>query len=199
LTRDASEGYNKQTNANAKVRTVTSLGTGFDLLLVRGALTALGLALLWTAAVLATTAAEAMTSGRLRLAAWTGCPAPLRAWLVAVFVAAFAGAAPAHAGDAGSGGASGAPVDALVDGLPLPDRVVGAAPGTTTYVVRPGDSLWAIARRVLPTGASDRDVAFAVECLHVANRSVVGPDPDLLLPGQQLSLVALRHLLDHHT
>jgi hypothetical protein len=197
LTRSAPEGYNKQTNANAKVRTVTSLGTGFDLLLIRGALLALGIAALWSAAVVATTAAEALSDGRIRLAASIGCPAPVRAWLVGVFVAVFAGVAPAHAGDAGSGGTSGIPVDALVDGLPLPDRVAGGAPRGSSYVVRPGDSLWAIARDLLPD-ADAAAIAAAVRRLHTTNRAVIGPDPDLLLPGQRLSTAAIRPL-PHHT
>jgi nucleoid-associated protein YgaU len=196
LTRSAPEGYNKQTNANAKVRTVTSLGTDFDLLLIRGALLALGIAALWSAAVVVATAAEALSDGRVRVAARIGCPAPVRAWLVGVFVVLFAGVSPAHAGDAGSGGTSGIPVDALVDGLPLPDRVAGDAPRRSSYVVRPGDSLWAIARHALP-GADDATIAHAVRRLHAANRAVIGPDADLLLPGQRLSTAAIHPLPDH--
>lgn len=194
LTSGASRGYNKQTNANAKVRTVTSLGTGFDLLLVRGALGALGVAALWGAVVIGATAAEALTSGRIQVASRIGCPAAVRAWLVGAFVAVFAGVAPAHAGDTGPGsGTPTATLAAAVDGLPLPDRAVGEPrPAPTTHVVRSGDSLWAIARRALPRGASDADVAVAVARLYLTNRSVIGADPDLLRPGQRLTLALPR-------
>jgi Tfp pilus assembly protein FimV len=100
-------------------------------------------------------------------------------------------------------------VSAALDGLPLPDRVTGrhtrspapprAVPtrhpartgastvaGTAGTVVRAGDSLWLIAAEHLGPDATDADVARYVAALHAANRQVIGPDPDLVLPGQQL-------------
>ncbi|WP_299034468.1 LysM peptidoglycan-binding domain-containing protein [uncultured Pseudokineococcus sp.] len=62
------------------------------------------------------------------------------------------------------------------DGRERPGEVV---------VVR-GDTLWDIARRALPAGADDAEVAAAWPAWHEANRSVVGDDPDHLLPGQRL-------------
>ncbi|MFF2013493.1 transglycosylase family protein [Streptomyces sp. NPDC058195] len=51
-----------------------------------------------------------------------------------------------------------------------------------TYTVRPGDNLWTIAdAQKVPGGWS---------ALYEANRSVVGSDPDLILPGQSLDLDA---------
>lgn len=98
----------------------------------------------------------------------------------------------------GSGGAQAAPGDPL-DGLPLPERAAGgvaAAPtgptGPPTVRVRAGDSLWVIAERTLrrPGDAvpDDHRVAARVQRLYTANRAVVGPDPDLVLPGQVLRL-----------
>ena len=53
-------------------------------------------------------------------------------------------------------------------------------------VVRRGDSLWDIAARQLGPGASAADVAVEWPRWHDANRDVIGPDPDLLIPGQRL-------------
>lgn len=102
---------------------------------------------------------------------------------------------------------------ALVRGLPLPDRasavmhvahLVAAeaeqgrdrsrtetrapAPRTRTVVVSAGDTLWALAAATLPPGACEADVAARVTALHRTNRDVVGADPDLILPGQELRL-----------
>ena len=106
-------------------------------------------------------------------------------------------------------------VERLV-GLPLPERAVAPATPTTPttptaptaptaeqratavagtreaggdvrYVVRPGDSLWSIAR-VHP--AADDDVDQRWRAIWAANRDVVGADPDLIHPGQALRLPA---------
>jgi len=47
-------------------------------------------------------------------------------------------------------------------------------------------SLWAIARAGLPHGAGDATVARAAAELHALNRRTIGPDPDLIRPGQHL-------------
>ena len=74
-----------------------------------------------------------------------------------------------------------------VHGLPLPDRpeahvspVRAAAPQTIR--VRPGDTLWAIAARSLPDGATDAQIAAATTAWHHANRTVIGADPRPDLP-----------------
>jgi nucleoid-associated protein YgaU len=84
-------------------------------------------------------------------------------------------------------------------GLPLPDRAValpggasigtgpvagpeaGPAPSATSVVVRPGDTLWALAAEHL--GDPERWPE-----LYAANRAVVGADPDLIRPAQRLRL-----------
>jgi nucleoid-associated protein YgaU len=57
---------------------------------------------------------------------------------------------------------------------------------TTQYVGGPGDCLWSIARDHLGPRAGDDAVAAAWPRWYAANRHVIGPDPDLLQPGQQL-------------
>jgi nucleoid-associated protein YgaU len=61
-------------------------------------------------------------------------------------------------------------------------------PGQEHVVVR-GDCLWRIAEAALPSGAgrpTDAEVAGAVRAWWSANAAVIGPDPDLVLPGQVL-------------
>jgi hypothetical protein len=53
-------------------------------------------------------------------------------------------------------------------------------------VVRRGDTLWDIAARALGPDASAADIAASWPRWHAANRSTIGPDPDLILPGQLL-------------
>lgn len=94
---------------------------------------------------------------------------------------------------------------ASLSGLPLPERAhapevadgAAARPAarlSTTVapwpevVVRPGDSLWAIAAARLPPDASDADITRAWQHLHAVNRAVVGADPDLIHPAQRLRL-----------
>ena len=52
----------------------------------------------------------------------------------------------------------------------------------------PGDSLWALAAADLPDGASVAEVDERWREIHAANRDVIGDDPDLIRPGQQLRL-----------
>ncbi len=70
-------------------------------------------------------------------------------------------------------------------GLALPD--LPSAPAVRVLTVRPGDTLWSIARGGLSADATDRAVAAAVTALYAANRQVIGDDPDLIFPGQQLT------------
>jgi len=85
-----------------------------------------------------------------------------------------------------------------LDGLPLPDlpasspdraRPDRARPdrqGSTGHVVARGDSLWTIAAAHLPAGASDAAVDLSWRRWYAANRAAIGPDPDLITPGQLL-------------
>lgn len=97
-------------------------------------------------------------------------------------------------------------------GLPLPDRVAGeaprspapprtpapppasappAGPATATVRVLPGDSLWGIAEAQLRAAGDpvdDAAVAARWQQIYAANVARIGPDPDLVVPGQQLDL-----------
>ncbi len=81
----------------------------------------------------------------------------------------------------------------LPTALIAPPRVSAAASPSVdparSVVVRPGDSLWALAERaVSATGQPATAAAVAVAWPHwwSANREVIGADPDLLLPGTVL-------------
>lgn len=104
----------------------------------------------------------------------------------------------------------------LLVGLTLPERAVAPAPAPAqsqsqsqtqtqataqsvireTYVVCPGDSLWSIARD--HPGLTD-SVDQRWLAIWLANRDVVGDDPDLILPGQALRLPAARTTADPAT
>lgn len=145
-------------------------------------------------------------------------PLPLRRLVaVACGVGVLATAAPAHAApaDPGPGPASGR---SIVVGLPLPTRPLGVPPpraaldvaprpvlapkvapspvverpasvsGGPTVTVRAGDSLWAIAERLLPDDADAADIDSAWRALWHGNRSAIGDDPDLIQPDTALRL-----------
>jgi hypothetical protein len=56
----------------------------------------------------------------------------------------------------------------------------------TPVVVLRGDSLWSIAAHHLPADASSAQIEKAWQQWFSANASVIGPDPNLILPGQIL-------------
>ncbi|MCF6737034.1 LysM peptidoglycan-binding domain-containing protein, partial [Blastococcus sp. KM273129] len=80
------------------------------------------------------------------------------------------------------------PPDAAARTVPVPDRPPATAPGE--HVVLRGECLWRIAEDHLAgtrgRTPSDAEVASAVTAWWHANAEVIGPDPDLLLPGQVL-------------
>jgi hypothetical protein len=81
---------------------------------------------------------------------------------------------------------------ALLSGLPLPDRAVAprrpSRPPSRTVVVHRGDSLWTIAEHDLPPDADARAVVGRWHAIYAANRTRIGPDPDVIAPGQRLHL-----------
>lgn len=68
-------------------------------------------------------------------------------------------------------------------GLPPLDRP--ASPRAIT--VAPGDSLWRLAAAHLGAGATANDIAAEWPRWFEANRAVIGTNPDLIHPGQQLT------------
>jgi nucleoid-associated protein YgaU len=88
------------------------------------------------------------------------------------------GAASASTGTSSSAAPAQAPSEA--HGQPV------TAPVGLTVTVRPGDTLWDIAAEHLPPGATTTDVAAAWPDWYRENLAVVGGDPDLIRPGQQL-------------
>ena len=161
--------------------------------LVAGCATALSVALAWLWIVTTATVGGLLT-GRTR----AGGGVTRRLVLVACGIAVVAGTG-VPAGAAGGEGRE------LLAGLALPERAVGPVahrqppsvpaarttpPRPDNYVVRPGDSLWSIARaHPDATGSVDR----RWRAIWAANRDVVGDDPDLILPGQALRLPGSTH------
>ncbi len=144
------------------------------------------------ATVLLWTTTAGVVIGQLR---GPGLPArpvgPVRSVLLAACgVAVLAG--PATAAEPPVPATPASPAAPSIAGLPLPDRPSAAAPASPTpartVVVRPGDSLWAISARALGAGARPADVASYGRRVHALNRAVIGPDADLVLPGQHLRL-----------
>ncbi|WP_027717303.1 LysM peptidoglycan-binding domain-containing protein [Desulfovirgula thermocuniculi] len=54
-------------------------------------------------------------------------------------------------------------------------------PPPKTYVVKPGDTLWAIAKLTLGDGSRWKEI-------YEANKDVIGPDPNVIIPGQELRI-----------
>jgi hypothetical protein len=67
-----------------------------------------------------------------------------------------------------------------------PRQPVADARAGDVVVVGRGDTLWSIAARATPPPATAAAVAAAWPRWWRANRDVIGPDPSLIRPGQQL-------------
>jgi len=133
---------------------------------------------------LALSAAGALPGAAGRLASRAGHalrPGLLRR-LVAITLGLAAPASPtlvAHA-------ASAPPVTAEVRGQAPTAHLPSTAASGPWVVVAPGDTLWALARSHLRRGASDAEIARAWPRWYAANRSTIGPDPNLISPGMRL-------------
>lgn len=63
-------------------------------------------------------------------------------------------------------------------------------PSGIRYTVRPGDSLWNIAKRQVGPEASDAEITTAWRTIYRANRRTIGSDPGLIYAGQRLTIPA---------
>ncbi|GIG39665.1 LysM peptidoglycan-binding domain-containing protein [Cellulomonas phragmiteti] len=105
--------------------------------------------------------------------------------------------APADAPAAGATTHDGGATGAVPVAAPLP-AVGGTTPGappsapvsapTGTVTVRPGDTLWGLAARALGPDASDAAIAAEWPRWYAANAATIGADPDVLQPGQVLTV-----------
>ncbi|RKW71648.1 hypothetical protein DWQ67_02075 [Galactobacter caseinivorans] len=90
------------------------------------------------------------------------------------------GAAPSDSG-------SGAPGYSASGTGPALPPIWGGGPRTSNdVVVRQGDSLWSIAQRRLGPDATAADIDREWRLWYRHNHAVIGPDPDLIHPGQLL-------------
>ncbi len=165
-------------------------GPAFTDLLVRGCAVASLLAVGWLWAITTDVVARVlMTGGRVVV---RRRPGPVRLLLLTACGAVVLGAAasPAAADET-------RPVaPQSLAGLPLPDRATGdgfvshpAEPGPRTVIrVGPGDSLWAIAEDRIGPRPSVVELVDYWHRIYDRNSDAIGPDPDLILPGQLLEL-----------
>lgn len=177
-----------------------------DLLLVRISAWALLACAGWAWLALTVTVVDARRGAHTgRHGPWR-LPSGLRRWVLAACGVALAStlASPADADPAGQSRISHHGL-AVLRGLPLPDRAVAPPhaqgrshprpahshhPGVVV-TVQPGDTLWSVAAHDLPADATDPEINARWHAIYAANRRAIGPDPDLLHPGQQLRLPPL--------
>ena len=162
-------------------------GTTFDDLLVTLAEWLLLGCAAWVTAIGVAALVEAASRGRLPATTWVGCPRAVRRLLLGGLGVALAVSPGAAFATGSSREPAGPPPDL---GLPVPARTVSReAPHPTHRIeVRAGDCLWNLARSRLPAGASPAQVAALADATYRRNRGVIGDDPDLVRPGQQLVL-----------
>lgn len=66
---------------------------------------------------------------------------------------------------------------------PASSEAAAETPQKTTYTVKPGDSLWAISKKLLGSGARYNE-------LYELNKSIIGSNPNLIYPGQTFTIPA---------
>lgn len=72
---------------------------------------------------------------------------------------------------------------------PEPEPVATAA-RYRTVTVQAGDTLWSLSRDALGSGAEPGAITAGWQSIHRINRTVIGEDPSLILPGQRLRIPA---------
>ncbi len=151
-------------------------------LLVAGAGWLLAGGTAWALLVLLAALLEAATDGHVGLTARLGCRGRLRLALLAGAAAVLALGAPCSATERPR-------PEGEAPAVAPPARPLGALSGRATrrVVVRAGDTLWRLSA-VRHPHASPAELVRAVARDHRVNRSTIGPDPDLIRPGQRLLL-----------
>lgn len=179
--------------------TPADLASPFDRVVIHGAALVLALCACWWWSVTTAVVLDTLRAGHRTQV--PGVPGAVRRLVLAacgvalVSTAQPALATPGAVHEHTHAGARGV----VVDGLPLPVRPLGAvrtrrvhAPPQVSappeVVVADGDSLWSLAAARLGPGAVDADVTTYWHRIHALNRTSIGPDPDLLHPGQRLLL-----------
>jgi nucleoid-associated protein YgaU len=165
----------------------------FDRLVVWLAAGALACCAVWAWVVTGVVLSQAL-AGRPRAPA-AGVPRWLRtAVLVACGLAVVGAGGTAHAQDGRDDEVREEHREVLA-GLPPPERVLGGVrpapsspPEPVVHVVRSGDSLWDIAAADLGGRPDTARIAAHWHRIYRLNRTVVGPDPDLIHPGQELRM-----------
>lgn len=89
-----------------------------------------------------------------------------------------------------SAGAPQAAIDADLPGsTAVPDSAGNpAGPEHRTITVKPGDCLWSLAQHQLGSSATPAAVERQSKRWYSINKAVIGPNPDLILDGQQLQI-----------
>ena len=164
----------------------------YDDLLVAGAGWALLIGIGWAALLCSAAVLEVVSSGRLAFTAGLGCPAPVRRALLAGLGVVLAErrrrrgrarrcrTAPARQAERSC--QPGAPRAGQADRRDIPPcRGSGRGPS-------PATTCGASRRSELARGRDAQDVARLVERTYRANRRVIGPDPDLIQPGNDCRL-----------
>ena len=73
----------------------------------------------------------------------------------------------------------------------VPEAVHTATDGDSAHVVVEGECLWRIARHQLTASGvptSGADISRLWRAIYAENRALIGDDPDLILPGQVLTI-----------
>jgi hypothetical protein len=168
-------------------------GVPFDALLTTVAAVVLTACALWFWAVTTLVVIQAMTG---RLLSVRGCPDGVRRLVLAACGLALVATAAPAAADSTAGRPPEPDDRQTVSGLPLPERAAigqgspeqhASEPGIV-HLVRSGDTLWGIAADSLPGSATDADIDQRWRDIWAANRTAIGPDPDLIHPGTPLHL-----------
>ena len=67
----------------------------------------------------------------------------------------------------------------------------GVSEDATRWVVKPGDTLWTIAQERLQPDATPEQIGYEAERIIELNQNLLGTNPGMILPGQELLLAPL--------